>query len=261
MSDVNLDFTVNNNSIGFTVAPNDITITPNDIQLSFYNAPRPSAGGAPTELQYNLGGDLAGIPTATYSSNVLNISNTVISNANISNANINNANLSNITSLTTTGNVSIGSTGNVLINNASLSNVQTFTASSYIQIKAGTENVSITNTPTTGTVTYNLIDQAIIYNTANLTGNLTLNFVGNGTTTLNSLMSVGNSMVGTYLTTVGANVYSISNVEIDGSARTIKWVGGSNPYVTSSALVSYTFTLIKTASNTYTVLGSSTRYI
>ena len=92
MSDVNLDFTVNNNSIGFTVAPNDITITPTDIQLSFYNAPRPSAGGAPTELQYNLSGELAGIPTATYSSNVLNISN-----ANISNSNIDNANLSNIT--------------------------------------------------------------------------------------------------------------------------------------------------------------------
>ena len=38
MSDINLDFTVSNNSIFFTVEPNDITITPTDIQLSIYAA-------------------------------------------------------------------------------------------------------------------------------------------------------------------------------------------------------------------------------
>lgn len=34
MSDINLDFVVSNNSINFTVEPNDITITPTDIQLN-----------------------------------------------------------------------------------------------------------------------------------------------------------------------------------------------------------------------------------
>jgi hypothetical protein len=42
MSDVNLDFVVSNNSINFTVQPNDITITPTDIQLTFF------AGGMST---------------------------------------------------------------------------------------------------------------------------------------------------------------------------------------------------------------------
>jgi hypothetical protein len=66
MSDVNLDFTVSNNSIEFTVAPNDITITPSDIQLTFYNAAPLVAGGNVGELQYNAGGQLGGISSANY---------------------------------------------------------------------------------------------------------------------------------------------------------------------------------------------------
>lgn len=250
MSDINLDFTVSNNNIGFTVEPNDITITPTDIQLSFYNAPRPSAGGNITELQYNLAGDLAGIPTATYSSNILNLSN----------ANISNSNLTNISNLTTSGNVNIGTTGNVIINNASLTNVASFNASSLIKIKAGTELVTLTTTPTTGTINYDLIDQAIVYNTANLTGNLTLNFRGNGSTTLDSIISTGNSIVGTYITSTSAAVYTIANINIDNTSQIIKWVNSFPPTGNGYSTTAFTFTIIKRAANTYTVLGSSTRY-
>jgi len=75
MSDVNLDFIVNNNSINFTVAPNDITFTPSDIQLTFNTSSQLNAGGSNTQLQYNNGDLLAGIPTATYNGSNLSLGN------------------------------------------------------------------------------------------------------------------------------------------------------------------------------------------
>jgi len=75
MSDINLDFTVSNNSINFTVEPNDITFTPTDIQLTINPSISPGAGGNIGELQYNNGSLLAGIPTATYTSGNLALGN------------------------------------------------------------------------------------------------------------------------------------------------------------------------------------------
>jgi hypothetical protein len=75
MSDINLDFIVANNSINFTVQPNDITITPEDIQLTLNANFQPLAGGNITQLQYNNGGILAGIPTVTYNGSNLSLGN------------------------------------------------------------------------------------------------------------------------------------------------------------------------------------------
>jgi hypothetical protein len=75
MSDINLDFTVSNNSIDFTVETNDITITPEEIQLTINSSYSPGAGGNITELQYNNGSLLAGIPTATYNGSNLSLGN------------------------------------------------------------------------------------------------------------------------------------------------------------------------------------------
>lgn len=92
MSDINLDFTVSNNSIDFTVQPNDITFTPSDIQLAFYNSSVPLARGANMEVQYNNEGLLEGNPTFTFDQDV-----NLLSIANI-----------NTGGLQATGNVSIG---------------------------------------------------------------------------------------------------------------------------------------------------------
>ena len=75
MSDINLDFTVNNNSINFTVEPNDITITPTDIQLTFTTGSQLNAGGSNTQLQYNNNSLLAGIPNVTYNGSKLSLGN------------------------------------------------------------------------------------------------------------------------------------------------------------------------------------------
>lgn len=128
-------------------------------------------------------------------------------------------------------------------------------------VKPIQESVTIVGTAPGANYTYNLIDQAVVYNTANANANLTLNFVGNGTITANSFISNANSIVATYLMTNGGpTAYAISAVNVDGNARTIRWAGNTVPTTYLNTIMSYTFNLIKTASNTYTVMGSATRY-
>jgi hypothetical protein len=121
------------------------------------------------------------------------------------------------------------------------------------------ENVAIIGAQT-GTYNYNLLDGAIQYSNANATGNLTLNFRGNSSVTANTFLSTGQSTVGTYLMQTGATAYGITAVTIDGNAQSISWASNSVPTLYSNTTMSYTFTLIKTASTTYKVLGTGVRY-
>lgn len=73
MSDINLDFTVNNNSINFTVEPNQINITPTDMVLTFNPNFQPLAGGSPFELQFNNAGILGGVANSSYASGNLTL--------------------------------------------------------------------------------------------------------------------------------------------------------------------------------------------
>ena len=68
MSDINLDFTVSNNSIDFTVQPNDITFVPTDIQLNISTGAVRLAAGSNQQVQYNDAGYLAGSNQFTFDS-------------------------------------------------------------------------------------------------------------------------------------------------------------------------------------------------
>ena len=75
MSDINLDFTVSNNSINFTVEPNEITITPTDIQLRILSGGVGLPGGSTGQLQYNNSGALGGVPNTSYNGTNLTLGN------------------------------------------------------------------------------------------------------------------------------------------------------------------------------------------
>lgn len=78
------------------------------------------------------------------------------------------------------------------------------------------------------------------------------------TTGINTDMSVGESLVVTLITTANASAYS-ANITVDSNAVTENWVGGSAPTAGgSSGIDVHTFTLIKTAANTYTCLANHT---
>jgi hypothetical protein len=371
MSDINLDFTVSNNSIGFTVQPNDITITPTDIQLTFNSTSQLNAGGLNGQLQFNLGGLLGGISNVTsdggnvtfanvsnvkigggtnhyylqtdgtgnltwavgtgnmqgngtvagantqiqfndggasfggnagftfnkingnvnipgnvivvgnifgnaqtaYLANFATVANSV-AGANVSGQvgfaavanSVSGANITGTITATTAGTVTTNAQPNITSVGTltSLSVSGNISANSYLgqlgNLSYGIENLDIIGAQT-GTYNMDLITSAIKYSTASASANLILNFRGNSTVSLNTLLPNSHSITSTYVLTNGAFAYDVSSIRIDGSAQSIKWVNGTTPTAASNSSTSYTFTIIKTATTpTYNVLGSATRY-
>ena len=115
---------------------------------------------------------------------------------------------------------------------------------------------SIVASAATGTVNIDCATSTFWYYTTAATANWTLNFRGNSSTTLNSILSVGNSISVVFLNTSGSTAYYPSAFTIDGTSVTPKWSGGTAPSAgNASAIDAYSFTIIKTAANTYTVLA------
>ena len=85
---------------------------------------------------------------------------------------------------------------------------------------------------------------------------------GNGSTTFNSLLTNGQAVTVVFMNTNGSTGYYNNTLTIDGTTVTPKWQGGSTPTTgNANAIDIYTYTIIKTASATYTVLGSLVRYV
>jgi len=116
-------------------------------------------------------------------------------------------------------------------------------------------------TSTTGTINFDFLTQAIENYTANQSANRTINFRGDSSTTLNNTMDTGQSMTCTIVMKQGSSAYYLNAYQIDGSTVTPKWSSGTAPTGgNANSLDVYTFTIIKTASATFTVLASQTQY-
>ena len=123
------------------------------------------------------------------------------------------------------------------------------------------ETATISATAATGTIAYDALTQVVLYYTTDASGNFTVNFRGNSGTSLDSVMSTGQSLSATFLVTNAATAYYNSAVQVDGSSVTPKWQGGSAPTSgNASSIDSYTYVIIKTASATFTVLASVTQF-
>jgi hypothetical protein len=80
----------------------------------------------------------------------------------------------------------------------------------------------------------------------------------NSSTSLNSEMAVGEVISVTLITTAAAAGYS-AQLTIDGNAVTENWTGGSAPSAGGASGVDiYSYTIIKTADATFTVIASLT---
>jgi hypothetical protein len=124
------------------------------------------------------------------------------------------------------------------------------------------EKVTVSATAATGTIAFNVMDQSVLYLTSNASANWTLNIRGNASTTLNSLLPVGQSFTMSFLVTNGSTPYFQSATQIDGNAVTPKWLGGFAPTAGSASSIEvYSFTVVKTAGTpTYVVLASVGRF-
>ena len=125
------------------------------------------------------------------------------------------------------------------------------------------EKITVTNTVTTGTVNYDLLEQAVLYHTGNASGQFTLNFRGSSSTALNTMVTVGESATAAFLNTNATTAYYTTFVTIDGTSTNVstKWQGGSTPSSGNSLSIdAYAFTIIKTAASTYTVLAAQSQF-
>ena len=123
------------------------------------------------------------------------------------------------------------------------------------------ETATVSATAATGTIQFDALTQVVLYYTTASSGNFTVNFRGNVSTSLDSVMSTGQSLSATFLVTNTGTAYYNSAVTIDGNSVTPKWQGGSAPTSgNASSVDSYTYVIIKTGSAAFTVLASVTKF-
>lgn len=123
------------------------------------------------------------------------------------------------------------------------------------------EKTTVSATASGGTVTMDLATQADLYYTTAGTANFTLNFRASSTVSLNTLLATGQSITAVFRNTTGATAYYPTAFQVDGSAVTPKWQGGTAPTAgNASAIDNYAFLITKTGSATFTVQASQTKF-
>ena len=126
-------------------------------------------------------------------------------------------------------------------------------------IKGLEEDVNVVASAATGTINFDVETASIWYYTSNASANHTLNFRYNSSTSLDSAMATGDAITLVWLNTNGATAYYPNTINIDGSAVTPK-VPAAISAGNASSIDAYSFTIIKTASATFTVLETQTKF-
>jgi len=184
-----------------------------------------------------------------------------------------NSDITSLTGLTTALSVNQGGTGATTLAGANIPVTNVANTFTGLQTFAGTtsnadlktsniiETATVSATAATGTINYDITTQSVLYYTSNASANWTVNFRGSSGTSLDTIMSTGESMSVTFLVTNGSTAYYNSAVQVDGSSVTPKWQGGSAPTSgNASSIDSYTYVIIKTGSAAFTVLAAQTKF-
>ena len=164
-----------------------------------------------------------------------------------------------------TGATTLAGANIALINTAqTFTATQTFngtTATSAVKTLNIAEPANVVASAPSATTNFYVNSGAVQYYTTNAANNWTLNIAFSSGTSLNTAMTTNDSISITMLATQGSTAYYNSAVTIDGTSVTPKWQGGSAPTSgNASGIDSYTYVVLKTASATYTVLASQTKF-
>lgn len=160
------------------------------------------------------------------------------------------------------------SAANIAVTNVSntFTAVQNFTGTASAGaalFNSAQETTTVTATALTGTVAVNFnAGLVVFYNAAAQSADWTWNFRWSATpTTLNAVLLNNQTITVALMVNQGATAYKMTALQIDGTAVTPKWQGGAAPSSgNTSSIDVYTFVITKTAANTYTVLGSFTKF-
>jgi hypothetical protein len=160
------------------------------------------------------------------------------------------------TSNNTIGNSIIKEVGSTVTVSGNLS------ASGLVSESSVLELTTITAAAPAATTHFDVLSQGIQYYTSNTANNWTLNVRGNGSTTLNSILSVGRSVTVTLIATNGSPAFYHTSLTIDGASVTPKWLCGTAPSSGNvNALDTYSFAITKTSNTpTYLVIASANKF-
>ena len=194
MAEINATFVVD--AIDLTVVQEDpgITFTPDPINLNVYTGGYASPGGNVGELQYNAG-TLQGVPNITWDGSNLNLGN-------VSNIKIDGGSANFILTTDGSGNLTFAnalSSANIVADNANIGNLEANIAninvlnSNNISLTAFNENVNTGNV--TGTITPDVSQDTIFRYT--LTGNITMNALGNAVAGTSAVLVLIQDAIGT----------------------------------------------------------------
>jgi hypothetical protein len=176
-----------------------------------------------------------------------------------------------ISSITNTGTLTLPTSTDTIVGRATTDTLTNKTLTSPA-INGGTntgsvlvgpeERTTVAATAATGTIAYDAITQGVLFFTSNASANWTLNIRGDSGTTLSSILAVGDAITVTHLVTNGATAYYNNALQIDGSAVTPKYQGGTAFAAgNASSIDAYVYTVVKTAATpTYTVFASQTKF-
>jgi hypothetical protein len=135
------------------------------------------------------------------------------------------------------------------------------TSQSDLIIKGFEEDVNVVAAAATGTINFDVSTASIWYYTSNAGANHTLNFRYSSTTSLNDILATGDAMTLVWLNTNGATPYYPNVITVDGATSGVNVkVPSTISAGNASAIDAYSFTLIKTAATSYTVLETQTKF-
>ena len=267
MSEINLNYVVQPTEVALQVVPNELSFTPNPINLTITtlgtggggNAVVP--GGFDSWVQFNSGGTFAGasglnynLDTGVTTANILIVTNS---------ANISNANITNVVTSGTATFASINTfTGAITANSTATFNGIT-TVNNTLAIQQGKEKAVII-TDSSGGITLDVTQGAVFHLTNTLTGNISLNF-SNLATVLPSGDTNDMTFTVTVITKVGATAYFPTSIST-GSTTTTKWFNGAAPSasnIVTDCNIFYTLTFMRTGAliAAYTIWGSFATFI
>jgi hypothetical protein len=139
--------------------------------------------------------------------------------------------------------------------------VPTIAVSTGATLTSPEETITLSAVAATGAINIDTLTSAVNIRTVNASGNWTINVRGDGSTTLNSLMDIGTQVSVVFESPNGATAYYPTAFNVDGSAVTPKWLGGTAP---SSGNINstdvYVYTIRKTGAATFTVIASQSKF-
>ena len=122
------------------------------------------------------------------------------------------------------------------------------------------ETINIVANKLSAATNIDLEDGLVHYFSTTETADATPNIRFNSSTTLNSKLSVGDSVTVTIISVTDNTNDSYEQLTIDGSAVTEQWLGGAPPGGGSSGYDVYTYQIIKTADATYLVFANKVNF-